>query len=132
VVAFHLNIECLKEKESSSSFRLDKEEERENNEEQDDLFANQHNCLLPHTWQGSWSFNLPTDQTQTQSKPGSSSNHQIKRNRIDRIGFLNKGNCVMSRQEKYFFYDNLNKCHRCLFVIQRHYNVLQYRESMLG
>ena len=119
VVCSHLNIECYK-----SSPELDKEEEN------DELFANQHNCLLPQTWLGSWSFNSGTDQAQTQSKPGGSSpNYPLKRNRIDRIGFLNKGNCVMSRQERYFFYDNVNKCHRCLFVIQRHYNVLQYRES---
>jgi len=122
VVSSHLNVECYK-KETSSL-----EEDRENNDEHTEFYANQHNCLLPHTWLGSWSFNS-VDQAQTQLKTGSSPHHPLIRNRIDRIGFLNKGNCVMSRQEKYFFYDNVNKCHRCLFVIQRHYNVLQYRES---
>ncbi|CAF5019832.1 unnamed protein product, partial [Rotaria socialis] len=42
-----------------------------------------------------------------------------------------KGLCIdaLPSQQYYFFSDRLNRCTRCLVFIQRHINLLQYRES---
>lgn len=72
-------------------------------------------CLLPSDWHGYWYqqkySNLAT---------------------INRTNFLNKGICLYHKQDKYLFYEPNESCYRCVFVIQKHSNVLQYRSTYCG
>ena len=67
---------------------------------------------MPVDWYGKWYQSKYTD-VQT----------------IGRLNFIDRGECIESRQDKYVFYEKDENCYRCLFIMQKHYNVLQYRAS---
>ncbi|CAF4671813.1 unnamed protein product, partial [Rotaria magnacalcarata] len=71
-------------------------------------------CKMPAAWLGSW------------YQRGMNSLLEIT---IDHI--KTKGLCIdaLPSQQYYFLTDRLNRCTRCLVFIQRHINLLQYRES---
>ena len=67
-------------------------------------------CMLPPQWSGKWYL---------------SKNDILS---INQTHFINKGQCVESKQDKFVFYEN-DECYRCIFIMQKHANVLQYRAS---
>ncbi|UJR26532.1 hypothetical protein I4U23_007855 [Adineta vaga] len=71
-------------------------------------------CNMPTAWLGSW------------YQRGMSSLLEIT---IDHI--QTKGRCidVLPSEQYYLFNDRINRCTRCLLFIERHRNLLQYRES---
>ncbi|CAF1149498.1 unnamed protein product [Adineta steineri] len=71
-------------------------------------------CNMPTAWLGSW------------YQRGMSSLLQIT---IDHV--QTKGRCldVLPIPQYYLFNDSINRCTRCLLFIERHSNLLQYRES---
>lgn len=99
-------------------------------------------CILPPSWSGIWQnqqephnsnpapirFASSSDNSFSGFYKPSADNTGVK-NSIDATKFLSKGLCFDNKDERYFFYDKSKNCHRCLFIIQRHYNVLQYRET---
>ena len=98
-------------------------------------------CILPTTWSGIWqnqqqnnfnkqqNFNSQFPSFNNPFFGNDQAKNTISARKIDSITFLDKGSCLNFKDERYFFYDNREKCFRCLFIIQRHHNVLQYRES---
>jgi hypothetical protein len=79
-------------------------------------------CELPSSWSGGWSSRIYT-------KDSSPNNNNTLNNLINRNQFLSKGFCTDNKDERYLFYNRNEKCYRCLFVIQKHYNILQFRET---
>ncbi|CAF1046948.1 unnamed protein product [Adineta ricciae] len=71
-------------------------------------------CKMPTGWFGLW------------YQHGMNSLLEIADDRIE-----TKGLCVdvLPSHQYYIFLDRLNRCTRCLVFIQRHMNLLQYRES---
>ncbi|CAF0712059.1 unnamed protein product [Brachionus calyciflorus] len=69
-------------------------------------------CHLPHQWTGKW----------YQSK-------DIDLLSINRTNFINRGVCIEHKQDKFMFYESKEDCYRCIFIMQKHSNVLQYRAS---
>jgi hypothetical protein len=69
-------------------------------------------CHLPSNWSGKW----------YQSKDSDLLN-------ITRTSFINRGTCIEHKQDKYIFYEAKEDCFRCIFIMQKHSNVLQYRAS---
>jgi hypothetical protein len=68
-------------------------------------------CKLPQQWSGKWYMGKDTDLMT-----------------IDKTTFINKGICIENKEDKFLFYEN-EECYRCVFVMQKHQNVLQYRAS---
>jgi len=71
----------------------------------------QGSCQLSESWRGSW-FQSGFD------------NIAINDTSIDV-----KGNCLQKKGDYYLFQDKEEDCFRCLFIVQKHTNVLQYKES---
>ncbi|ODM93446.1 hypothetical protein Ocin01_13236, partial [Orchesella cincta] len=69
-------------------------------------------CHLPSHWEGNW-FQSGVHQTIT-----------ITRNTIN-----TKGRCVEADGEKYLVYNERDDCYRCVVFHEKHYNVLQYKET---
>ncbi len=69
-------------------------------------------CNLPTQWAGKW----------YQSK-------YTELRTIDSKNFINRGECTENKQDKYIFYEKNENCYRCIFIMQKHSNVLQYRAS---
>ncbi|CAM1328113.1 Uncharacterised protein g9676 [Pycnogonum litorale] len=70
-------------------------------------------CLLPVTWRGHW------------FQKGIHPTMEIRKDSIS-----TKGKCLKSGERgRFLFYDKTHHCMRCLLILQRHYNVLQYRET---
>ena len=70
-------------------------------------------CDLPEDWSGKWYQGKHMD-TLT----------------INQTHFINKGQCIENKQDKFLFYES-DECYRCIFVMQKHSNVLQFRASSL-
>jgi hypothetical protein len=68
-------------------------------------------CTLPQIWSGKWYMSKETDLMT-----------------IDKTTFVNKGVCIENVEDKFLFYES-DECYRCIFVMQKHQNVLQYRAS---
>ncbi len=77
-----------------------------------DVHAATSSCHLPASWTGQW-YQGKEAQVLT----------------IDRTHFLSRGACVEHRADKFLFYDAHEQCFRCIFVMQKHLNVLQFRSS---
>ncbi len=98
-------------------------------------------CVLPTSWAGKWnnhqqnSFNKQQPHNNFNSafypffNSDNAKNNPTTSRQIDSLSFLDKGSCLNFKDERYFFFDKSEKCFRCLFIIQRHYNVLQYKET---
>ncbi len=98
-------------------------------------------CTLPVSWTGQWNSHQQSNFNKHQQQANfnspfypflNSENNKIKpvaSRIINSLSFLDKGNCLNVKDERFFFFDNSEKCFRCLFIIQRHFNVLQYRET---
>lgn len=71
-----------------------------------------NSCNLPVDWYGKWYQSKYTD---------------LKT--INRLSFIDRGQCIESRQDKYILYEKEENCYRCVFIMQKHHNVLQYRAS---
>jgi len=71
-------------------------------------------CNLPAPWRGQW------------YQRGMSSLLEITDEHIQ-----TKGRCIdgLPLEQYYLFTDRINRCTRCLLFIERHLNLLQYRES---
>jgi len=77
------------------------------------LFKYAHGlCHLSQHWSGKWY------QSKDMGELG-----------INRTHFLNRGVCVEHKQDKFLFYESKEDCYRCVFIIQKHPNVLQYRAT---
>ncbi|CAF1173254.1 unnamed protein product [Didymodactylos carnosus] len=49
---------------------------------------------------------------------------------INQTHFQTKGRCIEKyHSDQYVFSDQVNRCNRCILFVQRHRNLLQYRES---
>jgi len=72
-------------------------------------------CKIPQSWQGKWfhlGFPEPLDVTDS--------------------GISGKGNCVSQKSKNMFLVresDSFEPCYRCMMIYEKHYNVLQYKES---
>ena len=75
------------------------------------LFKVNSSCTLPQIWSGKWYMSKETDLMT-----------------IDKTTFVNKGVCIENVEDKFLFYES-DECYRCIFVMQKHQNVLQYRAS---
>lgn len=69
-------------------------------------------CHLPLNWSGKWYQSKDSDLLQ-----------------INRTNFINRGSCIEHMQDKFIFYEPKEECFRCIFIMQKHPNVLQYRAS---
>ena len=69
-------------------------------------------CHLPTNWSGKWYQSKDSDLLQ-----------------INKTNFINRGSCIEHKQDKYLFYESKEDCFRCIFIMQKHTNVLQYRAS---
>ncbi|CAF0896720.1 unnamed protein product [Brachionus calyciflorus] len=93
-------------------------------------------CSLPKSWSGTWS-NQQYKAESFQDKESYVFNSATVSNThvstflklIDESHFMNRGKCIANKDERFFFFDKREKCYRCLFIIQRHYNVIQFRET---
>ena len=89
-------------------------------------------CVLPESWQGTWS---ELKQIKESLKFGSTLDGlygAVRRSSAIELtakNFLSKGQCSLRHGDLYLFHDRLEKCHRCLRIVQKHLNVIQYRES---
>lgn len=69
-------------------------------------------CHLPISWSGKWYQSKDSDLLH-----------------INKTNFINRGSCIEQKQDKYLFYESKEDCFRCIFIMQKHTNVLQYRAS---
>ncbi|CAK9298508.1 unnamed protein product [Gordionus sp. m RMFG-2023] len=69
-------------------------------------------CIFPQRWHGSW------------SQTTFAHNLVINHNEI-----LDKGICLAQVKQRYLLYNEKQNCYQCLFITEKHYNVLQFKES---
>ncbi|RNA21621.1 hypothetical protein BpHYR1_038337 [Brachionus plicatilis] len=68
-------------------------------------------CHLPDQWTGKWYQSNGIDLLN-----------------INKTNFMNRGICIEHNQDKFLFFEK-HECYRCIFIMQKHLNVLQYRTS---
>ncbi|RNA26909.1 hypothetical protein BpHYR1_023705 [Brachionus plicatilis] len=82
-------------------------------------------CILPASWSGTWSNQQ--QKLAFNDKASYIFNSATVSSKYE--SFQHKGRCINQKDERYFFYNRHEKCFKCLFVIQRHFNVIQFRET---
>ncbi|XP_064121034.1 uncharacterized protein LOC135225640 isoform X3 [Macrobrachium nipponense] len=70
-------------------------------------------CDLPSNWRGGWFQSGVRDIIS-----------------ITKSEFSSKGICLESSGEKYVFANRRDDCYRCVVISEKHYNILQYKETL--
>ncbi|KAI5749646.1 hypothetical protein M8J76_008972 [Diaphorina citri] len=70
------------------------------------------NCRFPERWEGSW------------FQSGIRQSIIIERSRLS-----HKGRCLASDGDKFLIVDDKGVCYRCVVMHEKHFNVLQYKET---